>query len=405
MADFSRIAVLGGGLGGYTAVRELRNKGFEGDIWLIDPEGIPYDRPPLSKDYLVGKKSLEEIQLCSQQWLDEQKVTLLAQAAVDIKTGEKLNLVLEDRSELEVDRIIISTGGVARTLNTPGADSIGALALRTAADADALRAKLSEGNTLAIVGGGLIGAEVASSALTFGARVILIDPSELPLAAAVGEKIAQRLHSLNSEKGVKTIASLPTFFEQDEEITTIHLENGEVVRANTVLIGVGITANDGIAQRAGLSVDDGVIVDSDYRTSNPAIYAIGDVARTRNTDGSLQRRLGHWENAMHSAEVAVASLLSQAPPVHGAHWFWSDRHGIHMECVGSMTGDGTYIYREVDGQVQTAFLMNTDGTMRGCAAIDGGLTVRAARRIIDQGIVVDQNLLADPAIPLKKLAR
>lgn len=405
MADFSRIAVLGGGLGGYTAVRELRHKGFEGDIWLIDPEGLPYDRPPLSKDYLSGKKSLEDLQFCSQHWLDENRVTLIAQKAISMQGQDPLTVTVEDGSALEVDRVILATGGTARTLSTPGIECIEPLELRTSQDANILREKISAGGTLVIIGGGLIGAEVASSALEFGATVIIVDHSELPLAPAVGEKIAQRLHDLNAEKGVRTIRSLPEKFEKAGEKTLIHLGTGETLEADTVLVGIGISANDALARGAGLTVDDGVVVDETYRSSHPAVYAVGDVARIQRPDGILERRHGHWENAKNSAETAVAALLGQELPQHGAHWFWSDRHGIHLECVGSMTAPGRYIYRESDGNVQAAFMMNEDGTMRGCATIDGGLTVRAARRIIDKGLVVDPNQLSDPAIPLKKLAR
>ncbi|MGB9035841.1 MAG: oxidoreductase C-terminal domain-containing protein, partial [Paeniglutamicibacter sp.] len=178
-----------------------------------------------------------------------------------------------------------------------------------------------------------------------------------------------------------------------------------VLECDEVLVGIGIIPNTALAQGAGLATDNGVLVDEHQRTSHPRIYAVGDMARTRSVDGTLQRRGEHWEHAMNTGATAAAAILGQEPPVHGASWFWSDRHGTHVEGVGDMNAEGTTILRLKEGEPVAAFNVAADGRMLGAAAIDGGLMIRAARRIIDRGIIVPPEALADPEVPLKKLAR
>ncbi len=163
--------------------------------------------------------------------------------------------------------------------------------------------------------------------------------------------------------------------------------------------------NSSLAAAAGIKTDNGVIVDRNQLTSHPNVYAVGDLARTQTEAGELLRRGEHWEHAMNTGATAAAALLDQEPPLHGASWFWSDRHGVHVEGVGEMNAEGHTVLRLVDGEPVAAFRLDAGGRMLGAAAIDGGLTIRAARRIIDKGIVVDAEALADPSVPLKKLAR
>ena len=401
------VLIVGGGMGGFTVAKELRDRGFAGELTIVDPLGVPYDRPPLSKDYLLGKKSAEGLQFAGADWYEDNKVTLVTAKVTALEPNAPA-VTLDNGTTLEADKIVIATGGSPRLLNVPGTeDNDTVLTLRTIEDADRLRSLLSEGSHLVIVGAGLIGAEVASSALTFGAKVTLIDPTEVPLVPAVGETLARRLHDMHGSAGIRVIQGLPTSIEKEGDQQVVHTSTGETVPADVILVGIGIIPNVDFALEAGLEVDNGIIVDTSQRTAHPNVYAVGDGSRTRNEEGILERRAEHWEHAMNTGATAAAALLGQDLPVHGASWFWSDRHGVHVEGVGSMVGGENcdYVYREVEGLPQTAFYMDADGKMLGCASIDGGLTVRAARRIIDRGILVDRNQLADASIPLKKLAR
>lgn len=399
------VIIAGGGMAGFTCAKELRSRGFEGSISIVDPEGVPYDRPPLSKDYLLGKRDATQIRLIDAEWFDTNNIEIITSSVVDLDTAAP-SVTLADGTVREADKIVLATGGTARRLPIPGGQLPTVLELRTRQDADHLRSVLTEGTRLAIVGAGLIGAEVASSALTFGAQVTLIDPVDPPLIPAVGEVLAKRLHQMHTDRGIKLITGVPTEISVDNEgIHTIVLAEGEDVTADVVLVGIGIVADTVLAATVGLDTDNGILVDSSQRTSHPNVFAIGDTARTRLEDGTLLRRAEHWEHAMNTGATAAAALLGTDLPNHGVSWFWSDRHGVHVEGVGSMLGEGTQVVREVDGQPVAAFRIDEQGLLAGCAAIDGGMLVRAARRIIDKKKPVTAEQLADPAVDLKKLAR
>lgn len=424
MMTVGSVAIIGGGVAGFTVAQELRSRGFDGEITMVEPGGLPYDRPPLSKDYLLGAQTLEQIQFQPREWFVENRVTLIEDSAVAVdapaagSANDQPTVRLSNGDAVAADRIVLATGGAARKLPVPGGELAEVFELRTRANADRLRDSVGEGTRIVVVGAGLIGAEAASTLLALGADVTLVEPAQPPLVPAVGPVLAEYLHAMHAERGVDVIHAAPARIELDgteldgaERVVT--LTDGTQLRADQVLVGIGITPNTALAEAMGLEVNDGVVVDERQQTSNPVVFAVGDAARVRTADGELLPRAEHWENAMHSGARAAAAILGQDIPQQGAPWFWSDRHGVHVEGVGSLaprreSTDSTpeYIHRfNEDGTPQATFLLNPDGTMAGCAAVDGGMTVRAARRIIDQGIVVPADALADPSVPLRRLAR
>lgn len=402
------VLIAGGGLAGFTVAQELRKRGFEGEITLVDPEGVPYDRPPLSKEYLDGSFPADKLPFAAESWFAENSVELVTDrvTAIQPETG---TATLESGALWTADTFVLATGGRARHLPVPGADLPGVFYLRTKADADGLRELLVPGKRLAVIGGGLIGAEVASTAVRAGATVTLIDPVKIPGAMAMGQTIALHLHQLHEAHGVRTIDKPTTAIHRDGDEWIVTIDDGpqhggaEVI-ADGVLIAIGIVPEVGVALAAGLDVDNGVLVDENQRTSHPQVYAVGDSARHRLPDGTLTHRHEHWQSAMQSGQTAAAAILGQELPAHPAPWMWSDRYGHHVEAVGSMA-EGRLVVRERDGKPWVSFLLDDQGRMVGAAAIDGGIAIRAAQRIIDRGTVVDPALLADPAVNLKKLAR
>ncbi|AKK07307.1 Pyridine nucleotide-disulfide oxidoreductase/Reductase C-terminal [Corynebacterium mustelae] len=397
--------IIGGGIGGFTLARELRSLNEEVSIAIIDPEGLPYDRPPLSKEILNGAKTTEQILLAPAEFYEEKAIEIITGHAVSVDADARV-VTLEDGRTIEYENLVLATGGLARSLPTPGFDDPDVRVLRTAANALDLKAALVPGSRLAIIGAGLIGAEVASSAHELGAEVTLIDPQPVALIPAVGDEIAQRLHSLHAANGVEFVNGVVTRIDRDGADFILHVDDHAEITADHVLIAVGIVPEEKLARSARLDCDNGVLVDASQQTSHPHIWAIGDCARHRNPDGSLERRHEHWESAVCDAQIAAAAINHSELPTRNSSWFWTDRYNVHVEGVGSMSVKGTTIIRpDATGQPQVAFRMNEDGTMAGCAAIDAGMAVRAARRIIDQKIVVDQEKLADPTVNLKKLAR
>ncbi|MDO5076946.1 NAD(P)/FAD-dependent oxidoreductase [Corynebacterium sp.] len=395
--------IIGGGIGGFTLASELRSRGYAGAVTIIDPHGLPYDRPPLSKEILSGEKNAEQLLLAPRSWYEENNVAIERGAVGRIDPAERM-LVMEDGTTRSFDNLVLATGGVPR--NIPGFEDPTLHVLRTVDDAERLKKVLRPGVHLAIVGAGLIGAEVASSARALGAEVTLIDPAPVALVPALGEALAQRLHELHATHGVRTITGLTTAIEHTEKGYVISVDGQESVTADQVLMAVGIVPEERLARSAELDCDGGVLVNHAQQTSMDRVWAIGDCARTRNADGTLQRRHEHWESAVFEAQIAAASICGDELPKHGAPWFWTDRYGVHVEGVGSMTEPGTTVLRmAADGQAQVAFRVRDDGRLAGCAAIDNGMAVRAARRLIDRQIVVDPAQLQDPSINLKKLAR
>ncbi|MBP3044716.1 FAD-dependent oxidoreductase [Arthrobacter jiangjiafuii] len=398
------VLIAGGGMAGFAAAGELRMRGFEGRLTIVDPEGLPYDRPPLSKDYLRGSRSGTDILLAGEAWYAERNIEVVTGTAVELRADSPA-LVLADGRELAADKVVLATGAAPRRLGIPGGTLDSVHHLRNRADADRLRSALHDGVRLVILGAGLIGAETASTAVGLGAQVTLIDPVDPPLVPAVGTALAHRLHRMHAERGIRVITGIPAAITADRTGHHIELLEGETVDADVVLVGIGIVPETSLAASAGLDLDDGILVDDHQLTSHPNIYAVGDSARTRLPDGTLLRRAEHWEHARNSGTTAAAALLGQELPVHGAPWFWSDRHGVHVEGVGSMAGPGSIVDRVMDGIPVAGFRLDGDGYLAGCAAVDGGLTVRAARRIINRRIRVDPVQLADPAVELRKLAR
>ncbi|WJZ03615.1 NAD(P)/FAD-dependent oxidoreductase [Corynebacterium freiburgense] len=399
----SSTTIIGGGIAGFTLASELRSRGYAGEITIIDPNGLPYDRPPLSKEILSGEKNAEQLLLAPRSWYEEQGVNVV-RGQVGRIAPENRELVMEDGSTRGYDNLVLATGGIPR--NIPAFEHLSVFVLRTVEDAENLKKVLTKGVHLAIVGAGLIGAEVASSARELGAEVTLIDPAPIALVPALGEELARRLHALHKANGVHTITGLTTSIEHTEHGYAITIDGHDAVQADYVLLAVGIVPEERLARSAGLDCDGGVLVDYAQRTSLENIWAIGDCARTRNEDGTLLRRHEHWESAVFEAQTAAASITGQELPQHGAAWFWTDRYGVHVEGVGSMTEEGETVLRpNKHGEPEVAFRVRPDGTLAGCAAIDNGMAVRAARRIIDRRIVVAPEQLRDPNVNLKKLAR
>ncbi|MFC0582402.1 NAD(P)/FAD-dependent oxidoreductase [Micrococcoides hystricis] len=402
------ILFIGGGLSAQTALKALRDGGYTGALAVIDPEGTPYDRPPLSKDYLLGTKSAEELALAAEGWHAEHDVDVITGTAEHVDFGhdeaDPVTVTLTDGSTQQAEAVVFSAGGRARPLPIPGGEH--AKVLRTKADADELRTLIqeAENSRLVIIGAGLIGAETASSALSLGATVALVDPLDPPLVPAVGQELAEKLHAMHATKGIDVYAGLTHEITEAEDGLVVHLADGTQLPADIVLAGIGIIPNTALAEEAGLEVENGIIVDEHQRTSHAQAFAIGDVCRKRNAVGELANRTEHWEAAMNDGANVAATLLGQDLPKHSAPWFWSDRHGVHVEGVGSMTAEGTTVLRESD-DATIAFRLNEDNVLIGATAVDGGIAVRAARRLIDKGKQVDPAQLADPSVDLRKLAR
>ncbi|WP_433566683.1 NAD(P)/FAD-dependent oxidoreductase [Nocardia sp. CA-151230] len=399
------VVIVGGGIAGVSTAAALRAGGFVGDVTLVDAGEFPYDRPPLSKEFLEGRKAFTDIALQPPRWYDDNKIRLITRTSVTALHTGLGRVELSDGTTLSTDHVVLATGGRAARPPIPGSDSARVHVLRTGEDADRLRAALTPEARVLVVGAGLIGAEVASTAVDLGCDVVLVDPVRPPLTAAVGSELAAWLHTLHTQRGVITLQAgveslRDTAFGIEARLTSIDLPR----TFDVAILGVGMVPETGLAASAGLEVDRGIIVDQRQITSNPAVLAVGDPARTRR-NGALLPRTEHWEAAQHDGQRAAATILGSAAPADTAPWFWTDRHHRHVEVVGEMAAAEDIVIRGAPGSASFAAFGLRNGQVVAAVGVDNSTAVRAARRLIDRGIAVDGDRLADPSTDLRKLVR
>jgi NADPH-dependent 2,4-dienoyl-CoA reductase/sulfur reductase-like enzyme len=388
------IAVIGAGLAAVSLCAALRADGFTGRLTVVGEERChPYDRPPLSKQFLAGERDAAEIALQSPEWYADQGIDLrlgVRAAAFDASTRR---VELADGTALAPDVLVLATGGRARRLSVPGGQT--AVVLRTRADAEALRDRLAAGVRVLIVGAGLVGAEVAATATHHGCQVTLVDPGPLPMERAIGPHAARALHAQHAAHGVTVIRDGVRAIEPGH----VTLSTGLTVAADVVVAGIGIVPDVELAQDAGLDVDNGVLVDIEMRTSAPGVYAIGDIARIADS----HHRSEHWDNARRTAEVAARSILGLAPEPRRAPWFWTDRYGTHLEMTGLYDPDAQAVLRgDIEAGNGTVFYVR-DARCVGAVSLDRPLDIRAAQRMIDRDIPVEVDRLADEGTDLRRL--
>lgn len=345
MSDPQRIVVAGGGLAAAHAVEELRKRGFPGAVTVIGAEPhLPYERPPFSKGVLLGDAEPESAFVHPQEWYAEHDVELLLGTTA---TGIDLaaRTVTAGRRALGYDRLLIATGAVPRRL--PMADASGApvLYLRTMDDSLALRARLAEGVHVLIVGAGWIGLEVAAAARRAGARVTVVEPAEVPLARALGERMGRLFAELHREHDVDLrLGTQATAIEHVEERTDVTLSDGERLHPDLLVVGVGVRPDTALAEAAGLATHDGILVDAALRTSDPHVWAAGDVANHDHpTLGRL--RVEHWDTAIQQGRHAAGAMLGDAAPYAAQPYFFTDQYDWGMEYVGRGRPDDDLVTR------------------------------------------------------------
>jgi 3-phenylpropionate/trans-cinnamate dioxygenase ferredoxin reductase subunit len=399
------IAIVGGGIAGISAAKELRAQDFTGELVLIDEQGLPYDRPPLSKKFLLGTASSTDLLLATPDWYESARVRVLTGSPALRLSGGSIELA--DGRSVEAEAVILATGSEPRRLPINGSGAPNVHVLRTLGDAIRLRDRMSGGTRLTIIGAGLIGAEVASSARSLGLDVTLIDPMLPPLSHIVGEELARYLHDQHAQHGIRSIQGTVDSFETDLDgaCTAVTIDSGELIPTDELLVGIGVLPATVLAEVSGIDVDGGIIVDSNGRTSRAGIFAAGDVARLRTTEGSLLRRTEHWEAARVDGITVANTVLGRPAEPISSDWFWSDREGLHLEVAGSLVGPGTIVHRGALGDETFALFRVHEGHLVAAASVNDSMAVRAARRLIESCALVDPTALGDPDVSLRKLAR
>ncbi|MEN8584339.1 FAD-dependent oxidoreductase [Burkholderia sp. RS01] len=334
------LAIVGASLAGLSAARAARAQGFTGRLVIIgDEPHRPYDRPPLSKDFLLGAITAEDLFLEADA--DELQAEWVLSAEAVFLDASSRTVRLKDGRTVQADGIVIATGARARQLPTlAGLSNV--FTLRTLADAQSLAPELVPGSRMAVIGAGFIGAEVASAAASRGMEVTMIDTKPVPFAAQLGAEMGAAVAGLHAANGVELVSSatISDFYSGEGNVTGLRLGCGRYVPADVVVVGIGAEPNTGWLAGSGIELDGGVLCDAMGRTNIPGIVAVGDCAAWFDDAVGTHRRIEHWTGALERAAVAVQALLDEDAPQQPVKppYFWSDQHGVKLQFAGHSAG-------------------------------------------------------------------
>jgi 3-phenylpropionate/trans-cinnamate dioxygenase ferredoxin reductase component len=402
--------IVGASLAGAKAAETLRSEGFGGPVILLGTETErPYERPPLSKGYLLGKEDKSVIYVHDEGWYAEHDVDLRLGVTVTSVDPAVRTVTTAGGESVGYDQLLLATGASPRRLNIPGAGREGVLYLRTAGDSERLAAAFRGGGRVVTVGAGWIGLEVTAAAREAGCAVTVVEPEPTALYRAVGPELGEMFADLHREHGVQfrfgeSVSELRGPGE-DGPVGEVITSTGDALPADIVVVGIGAVPNTGLAADAGLEVGNGVVTDAALRTSNPIICAAGDLASSYHPLLGRRVRVEHWANALNSGPAAARSMLGQDVTYDPVPYFFSDQYDLGMETAG-LPEPGTYdqvLYRgDRPGREFIAFWLAS-------GAVVAGMNVNVwdvsddIQALIRSGKQVDPASLTDPDVPLTDL--
>jgi NADPH-dependent 2,4-dienoyl-CoA reductase/sulfur reductase-like enzyme len=400
--------IVGASLAGAKAAETLREEGFDGTVVLIGAEEeYPYERPPLSKGYLLGKDARESIFPLADGWYAEHGVDLRRGVTVTSIDRAAHRVSLESGEPVPYDRLLITTGASPRRLNVPGADLGGVRYLRTVGDSERLAAALRGGGQVVTVGAGWIGLETAAAAREYGCEVTVVEPESGVLLRSLGPELGEVFEDLHRSHGVtfRFGESLSELTGSEGAVTGAVTSSGEELPASTVIIAVGVLPNVGLAADAGLEVDNGVVVDEALRTSDPDVFAAGDVANAFNSLLGRRIRVEHWGNALAGGPLAARSMMGRDVSYDWVPYFFSDQYDLGMETAG-LPEPGTYddvVYRGDKESLEFVAFWLADRVVVAGMNVNVWDVNEDIQALIRSGTEVDVGRLTDPDIPLTEV--
>ncbi|WP_395942325.1 NAD(P)/FAD-dependent oxidoreductase [Brevundimonas aurantiaca] len=396
----TKILIIGAGHAGGSVAAFLRQYGHEGPIVLVGEEDAPpYQRPPLSKAWLKGEADLEALLLRPLSFYQEQGIAFRPSTVAVSVDPEAKTVAFHDGSSEPYDVLVLATGSTARKLPVPGGDHPDLLELRTLKDAERLKAVLGPGKRLAVVGGGYVGLEAAASARALGAEAVVIERAPRVLARVASETLSAFFTAQHRARGVEIITGAEVVAVAHDGVT---LADGSAVQADAVLVGVGALACDSLARSAGLRCDDGVVVDDQARTSDPAIFAVGDMTRRPiPVHGGVSHRLESVPNALEQAKQAAAAIAGRPGPAPEVPWFWSDQYDFKLQIAGlPFDADRQVVRGDPSAGGFAVFHLNGDRVV--CVeAVNAPPEFMAGKQLIGKATPVDAAKLADVSVSMK----
>jgi 3-phenylpropionate/trans-cinnamate dioxygenase ferredoxin reductase subunit len=401
-----RCIIIGGSHAAAQLAPALRQTGWEGTIGVIANEySLPYHRPPLSKDFLSGKKSSDDI--------------LIRQAAVYEKAGIKFGLGMTvtkiDRDKKQVitdndqivpyDKLVLTTGARVRKLNIPGSDLAGVLYLRTLGDVNLIKSFVVKDKKAVIIGGGYIGLETAASLRKLGMKVTVLEAMPRVLQRVTAPEVSAFYTRVHGEEGVEIVTdTVAKSFEGEKHVEAVVCENGARYEANMVIVGVGVIPCTELAEEAGLEVNNGIVVDEYARTSDHDILAAGDCSYHYNPIYERHLRLESVQNANDQAIVAANTICGNLKPYSALPWFWSDQYDLKLQIAGLNQGYEKVIIRgDIESSRSFAAFYMLEGRLLAVDAVNKPQEFMMGRRLITEKVQLDEAKLADPSVPMKEL--
>ena len=405
--EATHVVILGAGHAGGTTAALLRQYGHEGPITLVGQEPIPpYQRPPLSKTWLKGDADAESLALKPLEFYAENEIDFRAATTATAIERASKTVALSDGSTLNYDILVLATGARATALPIPGAELAGVMFLRTAADAEVLKAAVGAGKRLVVVGGGYIGLEVAASCRALGTEVVVLEREPRLLARVACDTLSTFFKTKHEQHGVSFAlgATAAAFEGQVGSVTGVRLADARVIPCDSVVVGVGALPNDELAKACGLETASGVVVDLEARTSDPAIFAIGDVAYRPMPIYDRMFRAESVPNALEQAKQAASAITGRPAPAGEVPWQWSDQYDLKLQIAGYAFDVDEIVVRGSPFSAKFAVFRLRGSLIQTVEAINSPPEFIFGKQLIRARGLVDKTRLADPSIPMKAIA-
>jgi 3-phenylpropionate/trans-cinnamate dioxygenase ferredoxin reductase subunit len=395
--------ILGAGMCGAAAAQTLREEGFEGRVVMIGDEShLPYERPPLSKEYLRGEQEKDQLFVHAESWYQEQDVeTRLGMRATAIDLSER-SVTLSDGDSLIFDSLLIATGGRPRRLSEESSDRV--LYLRSIEDCERIKARVSKGGRLVIVGAGFIGVEVTASARARGVDVTCLSSTDVPLAPVLGPEIGKVYAEIHREHGVdlRTGERVESIDASGDGVV-VRTTNGEKIEGDAVVVGIGIQPNTELAEAAGVELANGIAVDEFCRTSHEGVFAAGDVADHFHPVFGRRIRVEHFDNAIKHGSNAARNMVGRKAPFEDPHWFWSDQYDYNLQYGGfAAEWDDIVVRGSLEQRDFAAFFLK-GGVLLAALSVNRAREVRRAMKLIAARARPDPQKLRDDDVDLRTL--
>lgn len=399
------IVIIGAGQAGAQAAMSLRQEGFSGRLVMVGEEpAAPYQRPPLSKAYLQGDLDEGRLYLRPQDFYEKQAIELMTGRRAEALDRAEKTVTLSGGETLSYDKLLIATGAPPRRLPCGGGDLAGVAYLRTIADSDALRPALAKTGRLVVIGAGYIGLEVAASARKAGLDVTVLEAADRALKRVAGPEVSDYFHRLHREAGVDLrLDAAFDRFEGGARVEAAVLKDGERIECVAALCGIGAAPATGLAEAAGLKVENGIWVDDHARTEDPFIWAAGDCVNFPSPLYGRRMRLESVPNAIDQAKAAAANMAGKDVVYDAVPWFWSDQYDVKLQTAGIAEGADERIARGAPGEKKLSVWYLREGRLLAVDTMNDVPSFAVGKRLIAAKASPDRKILADPAADLKSL--